>query len=358
MNTYEAVFDENSSEGVFAISLVHDPATRAHFVALSEQQIQLAAIDEKEFILAGVVLSPDVLIYRNQGGEEFNMTFSDKTVKDLCYAFTKNKFNNNSSEEHNNNSKIEGISFVENWIVRDEKNDTSISLGLKPKKGDWVSVAKCDNKEIYNKALAGEFKGFSIEAMLSLKKVNLKSEIKMESNLVSDFIKDVKTALGLDKPKEVKLGSVKSGDIDIMFDGDMLVIGEPVWVVAEDESKIPLPAGEYLMDEKNEMLIVSEEGVVGEIKNVEEVPAELEEAAPAVPNNEVLNQIKSLLIKYNEDANAKYDALTIRFDAMEKENKDLKENVVKLSQEPAAKKIVATPVALNSKGRLLEKLRG
>ena len=47
---------------------------------------------------------------------------------------------------------------------------------------------KCDNKEVYQDALDGKIKGFSIDAFLKLKEVNLKSNINM-SEIKSGFAK-------------------------------------------------------------------------------------------------------------------------------------------------------------------------
>ena len=371
MKTYEAIFDESEVDGVFGISLVQDPAMEGKFIALNKQQkenniVQFAAVDDKEYILVGLVLSPDKPIYRNQDGEEFEMFFTKDTVKNLCYAFTKNKFNNNSTEEHDANSKIAGISFVENWIVRDEKNDTSISLGLKPKVGDWISVAKCDNKEIYEKALSGEFTGFSIDAMIKLKQVNLKSNINM-SDITKTITDTIKAALGVSKeePKtvEVVLGSVKSADgqFAFMYDGEAPQEGAPIWIEAEDGTKVPVPVAEYEL-ETGMVLTVAEEGIIGSIT---EAQAEELEQAPNTGGddaNRVISQvqesIKSIMIKYNEDQEAKFDALDKQVKELLNFNKELKEQVLELSNEPAAKpKRQVAQIELNKKGRILSKLR-
>ena len=366
MITYEAIYDEDS-ENIFSVSLVESPAMESAFIALSKQEviertIKLAEVDKKEHTLLGVVLIPDRPVYRNQDGKEFYVTFPKETIKASAHDFFKKGFHRNSSLEHE--TKLTGISFVESWMIADPKNDTANAYNL-PKEdiveGAWVMKMKCDNEEVYQKALDGEIKGFSIDGLFKLnptKEVNLKSDNKMESNLVNDFITDVKTALGLNKPEvEVKLGSVLSGENTLYFDGEMLEIGGAVWLLGEDETKVPLPVGEYPLDEKEQILVVSEEGVVGEIKEavVEEAPAEL--AEPEAPSEGVLNQIKSLLIKYNEDNDAKFNALSIRFDEMKKENDTLKVELAEVSKEPAAKKIVATPVQLTAKGRILDKLR-
>ena len=358
MITYEAVFNGAKNDGVFGISLVADPAMEGLFVALKKQEpIQLKEIDKEQRILMGLILEPKKPVYRNQNGEEFNIVFSEDVIKELSHNFFKAGFQKNSTIEHD--TPIDGVTFVESWIVEDTKIDKSANFGFSYPKGSWIASMKVDSDEVWNDYVkTGKVQGFSVDAMIDLKEVNLKTEIKMESNLVNDFITDVKTALGLNKPEvEVKLGSVLSGENTLYFDGEMLEIGGAVWLLGEDETKVPLPVGEYPLDEKEQILVVSEEGVVGEIKEavVEEAPAEL--AEPEAPSEGVLNQIKSLLIKYNEDNDAKFNALSIRFDEMKKENDTLKVELAEVSKEPAAKKIVATPVQLTAKGRILDKLR-
>ena len=45
----------------------------------------------------GLVLEPNKPIYRNQGGEEFNIIFNKQTIKDLSYNFFKSSHQNNST---------------------------------------------------------------------------------------------------------------------------------------------------------------------------------------------------------------------------------------------------------------------
>ena len=371
MITYEAVFNRDEQKGIFDISFVKSPAMIGTWIAFSEGKkvkasdtIKLKNIDKEKRMLIGLVLQPNLEVYRKdeKTGEEYNIVFSEDVIEELIIEYSRQSNQNNSSIEHS--KKIEGVTFFENWRVQDPEIDKSALYGFNYPKGSWLTMAKIDNDEVWERYIkTGEVLGLSIEGMVGLspktdKEVNLKTEIKMESNLVKDFITDVKTALGLEKPEvEVKLGSVKSGDVDIMFDGEMLEIGGAVWVAGEDETKVPLPVGEYPLDEKEQILVVTDEGMVGEIKEavVEEEPAEL--AEPEAPSEGVLNQIKSLLIKYNEDNDAKFNALSIRFDEMKKENDTLKVELAEVSKEPAAKKIVATPVQLTAKGRILDKLR-
>ena len=357
IKTYEAIFDA-AKKNVYSISLVDDPAMESMFIALKKhnEPIKLAEVDKIERTLLGVVLIPDKPIYRNQNGEEFYITFPKETIQASAHNFFKSGFQLNSKLEHE--SEIDGISFVESWVVKDPKNDTANAYGLDKNdivEGSWIVKMKCENDEIYQKALSGEINGFSIDGLFNLKEVNLKSEIKMaeEKKSFKDQVNEVLVSLGI--TKEVKLGSVQSGDLTIEYDGEVLEVGTVVFVT-EGEERIALPDGEYPTDMG--MLVVAE-GVVTAV-NVEEAPVEEELATPTTPTSDEITQaIKSLLIKYSEEVDAKFEAINKDLVEFKKENETLKAEVVTLSNEPAAKSVKTEikQVELNKKGRILQSIR-
>jgi hypothetical protein len=64
------------------------------------------------------------------------------------------------------------------------------------------------------------------------------------------------------KEEEVKLGSVAGMDgMVFMFDGEAPEVGGAVWIMAEDETKVPVPVGEHQL-EGGGVLVVSEEGII------------------------------------------------------------------------------------------------
>lgn len=293
MKTYEVVFDKTKNKGVYGISLVHDPAMEGTFIALSKEdnKIKLAEIDKEQRILIGLVLEPNKPIYRNQDGEEFNIIFNEQTIKDLSQNFFMANNHKNSTIEHNDNQQLNGVTFYESWIVEDSKIDKSANFGMSYPKGSWIATMKVDNDEIWNNYVkTGEVKGFSVDAMVNLKEINLKSEINMSNQLV-ELLKDLpnKIALALN-PKDVEvvdevvvsLGSVKSADgsVTIEYDGEQLQAGSKVFV-ASPEGNLPLPVGEYEL-EGGLILVVVEEGVAAEIKEPGPVEEEMatEETAP------------------------------------------------------------------------------
>lgn len=350
MKTYEAIFNEEKVDGVFGISLVHDPAMEGVFVALKKQEeIHFAEIDVEQRILMGLVLEPNKPIYRNQNGEEFNIVFNEQTVKELSHGFFKSNSHKNSTVEHDENSKIEGVTFVESWIVEDSEKDKSANFGFNYPKGSWIATMKVDNDEIWNDYVkTGKVKGFSIDAMLSLKEVNLKSnininmsEIKKEFQSLTDRLL---VALSLkEKEIEIKLGTVKSSDGNITFEyqGDVLEAGVAIVAIGEDGSKIPVPVGQYELEDGS-ILIVEQEGIISSVgqPEKEEEASEMESDMPSM--SDIENAIKSIMIKYSEQ-NKKNE------DFFKTEITELKKQIFELSEQPATNKINSQPTVNKNK---------
>ena len=342
LKTYQATFKEDT-DGVFSISLVNDPATQELFIALSSQEkIQLAEVDKEQRVLMGLVLQPDQLIYRKNEKtlEEFNIVFNSETIKELSHNFFKSGFQLNSKLEHE--EVIKGVTIVESWLVENPKVDKSTNFGMEYPKGSWMATMKIDNDDIWNKYVkTGSVQGFSIDAMVDLKEVNLKSNIEMaeEKKSFKEQVNEVLVSVGL--MKEIKLGSVMSGDVNIEYDGDVLEVGTPVFVV-QGEERIPLPDNDY----PTEMgLVVVKDGLVvsvGEAEVVEEAAVEPTASAPS--NDELTQAIKSLLIKYSEENDAKLKEVTDSIVEFKTQNETLKAEVLELSKEPATKPITSAPV--------------
>lgn len=158
---------KDESEGVFAISLVDEPAIEENFVALSAHEIELKVVDEERRIVVGFALVPDKKIYRRQKvGEEvkeFNIYFSKETVSKTAELFMKKLNLDKFTVDHA--KQVDGISVIESWVVEDPKQDKSNLYKLDPKGGEWVVMAKVYNDAVWNEVKDGKYKGFSIEGM-------------------------------------------------------------------------------------------------------------------------------------------------------------------------------------------------
>jgi len=357
MKTFEAKFKKNLS-GVFAISLVKKPATQENFIALSEDEkvIKLTEINKEERILMGLVLQPNQLIYRRHGDNEFNIVFSEDTIKELSHNFFKKGFQLNSKLEHE--APIDGVTFVESWIVENSSIDKSTNYGMSYPKGSWIATMKVDNDDIWNNYIkTGDLLGFSVDAMVDLEEVNFKTDIEMTEEKKSLLEKmELWFTENILNKKEIKLGSTISGDVKIEFDGETLEKGSSLFVMAEDE-KVPLPDGEYPTDDYG--VIMAKDGILEDFKkeSYDEKKEEKKEDEKVEMKNDNFEELMKLLMsKQEESFNSRLEAIKLSY---QDEIKSLKSEVVTLKEQPASNPIVSTPtqVELNSSGKLLEKLR-
>ena len=375
MKRYEGKYNKKS-KGVFAISLVNAPATEETFIAMAKQEkiVKFAKVDEEQRILMGLVLQPEQLIYRvDEDGNEFEMFFSAETIKDFSQNFFQSGFQLNSKLEHD--EPIEGVTFVESWLVENPKVDKSAAFGLEYPKGSWLVSMKVDNDDIWNNYIkTGELKGFSIDGMVELEEVNFKSNIQMSKSNKNILALLKQIVSGAEQEVEVTLGSVKSGDLDIQFDGETLEVGTAVFLIADESEKVSLADGTYKIDEGGE--IVVKDGLVesmSEAEAEEEVAPEAEEVVEAELEEEVIEEVNAdeesmkvikeilddMFKAYAESMEIKMSEMLTKLSDIEAKNVELKEQVVTLSAQPSVEPVSSQPkqVTLTKQGRILEAIK-
>ena len=169
MQTIELFIKDEDQDGVFAISLVDEPAIESDFLALSKQSnnkfnIKLKEIDKKRKVVVGYALIPDLEIPRVKDGKEFNIVMSKETVALAAKLYMKNLNLANVTSQHE--KPVQGCCVIESWVIEDPKNDKAniYKLDPKPVGGEWVVMMALTDEE-YKKVEDGEYNGFSIEAM-------------------------------------------------------------------------------------------------------------------------------------------------------------------------------------------------
>ena len=161
----ELLIDETEEiTGIEAVSLVRFPAIETDFVYLSKvKDNKMAfAMDEDKRLLVGPALIPEKLIMRlDENDQEYDVFFSKETVRHAMELFMREARTNEHTLEHN--SKIEGVTVVESWLVEDAKKDKSALYGFDLPVGTWMLSVKVNNMDIWEKVKAKEVRGFSIE---------------------------------------------------------------------------------------------------------------------------------------------------------------------------------------------------
>ena len=144
------------------------------------------------------------------------------------------------------------------------------------------------------------------------------------------ILNKVKELLGM----EVKLEQRKLEDGVTVIEADAFEPDNEVMIVTEDEQMIPLPVGEYVMEGGEEVLVVTEEGLISEIKAKEEEVEEqvVEEEAKKDDKEEEEMAEESRPIKKTVESIVKETFFT-EIENLKKENAELKSKLENLSSD-------------------------
>lgn len=362
MRVYELFINDEMKDGLDALSVVLEPAMEGKYVALKKQAVKqtFAKVDDKKKILMGVIMKPNKRIYRYdaESKEEYEVFFSEQTVRRASELYFKNNKQVNVNLEHNSKDELNAYVF-ESWIVEDVEKDKSAIYNLGAEVGDWVGTMKFENDEDYQRALENGT-GFSLEGVFS-EKVILNKVSNMDFKQMKDeIVNDLKSFFS----KSVKMGTAKlmDGGATLEFEGDTPQAGASINLVTPDGA-VPAPVGEHELED-GKVIVITEAGIIAEVKEkeVEEVEVEVEQAKEVAPTTamdttgELKDMISSILVKFAEELDAKIEA---KFSQNQKAVEDLK---VELSSQPAVEKTKVAPIekevklATSLKGRLAESL--
>ena len=167
MDIIELILDEENEEmvGIEAVSIVENPAIESDFIAMSDQEIKLAKVDDEKRIVMGAALIPSKPIFRRDGDETYYVYFSEDTVRRSSELFFQNGNQSNATLEHQ--MKASGLTVVESWIIEGEQDKSRI-YGLDAPKGTWMISMKITDDKLWGEIKEGKkYKGFSIEGFYS-----------------------------------------------------------------------------------------------------------------------------------------------------------------------------------------------
>jgi hypothetical protein len=194
MKLYELKIEDETTDEVFAISLVESPAIEVNWVAFDKEQLMFASINKEQKMILGPVLIPEKRILRIDGeGQPYEVFFSKETVKKLAQNYLMKKYTDSATLEHD--KKIKGVHLVESWI-KEGKLDKSNNYGMNLPEGTWVGLFKITDDKIWNDYVkTGKVKGLSVEALMEHKLVKASAEeVYLEKN-VEDLTEEEATLL-------------------------------------------------------------------------------------------------------------------------------------------------------------------
>ena len=221
MNLFELIIDDELTDGIFAMSLVSDPAIEAHGMFFHKGEVEFKEIKEEGLFVAPILI-PNKKILRVDGeNKPYEVFFTPQTVKRLSQLYLEKKYQDSVTLEHN--SKVDGVVMVESWIKESETKDKSNLYGLNVPVGSWLGTFKIDSEDIKQKFRTGEVSAISIEGIFEHVETKMSSEsIYLEKevdemteeeareliNLIIDMLQGNEVSISSTYPGEISSGSI------------------------------------------------------------------------------------------------------------------------------------------------------
>jgi hypothetical protein len=165
------------------------------------------------------------------------------------------------------------------------------------------------------------------------------------------LLNKVRELLGM----EIKLEQRKLEDGVTIIEADAFEAEAEVVIITEDEQRIPLPVGEYKMED-GMILVITEEGIISEIKEEaaeEEVIEEEAEKEYEEKEEEMATEEAKPVKKVVESVSK--ETYFSEIEALKKENEELKSQIEKLSKveevtEEVVEEVVEEKTELSTEG--------
>ena len=310
----------------YAISMVESPAIESDFVALSKEEEKRVFLESEErHIVYGAALIPDKDIYRNNGEQEFYISFTKESIEKMSQDFMKNYRQNEVTLDHD--EMANDITITESWLVEDPYKDKANALGINVPKGTWMIGMKVNQIDVWDRVKSGELKGFSVESMISLEDFSKQNTNNMNIETNDMFWDKLKNILKDTFSKKVEEPTVEELAANSGFTNVEDYQKEVEAVNAElEEQNAEEPAVEPTVEPTVEEPKPAEEQKVDE-------PVVEEPKVEEKPKEDNTKHLEELIGSLKEEINA-----------LKEMNSGLNDKVKELSKEPSAK-----PVNTNAK---------
>ena len=310
----------------YAISMVESPAIESDFVALSKEEEKRVFLESDErHMVYGAALIPDKDIYRNNGEQEFYISFTKESIEKMSQDFMKNYRQNEVTLDHD--EMANDITITESWLVEDPYKDKANALGINVPKGSWMIGMKVNQIDVWDRVKSGELKGFSVESMISLEDFSKQNTNNMNIETNDMFWDKLKNILKDTFSKKVEEPTVDELAANSGFTNVEDYQKEVEAVKAElEEQNAEEPTVEHIVEPTVEEPKPAEEPKVDE-------PAVEEPKVEEKPKEDNTKHLEELIGSLKEEINA-----------LKEMNSGLSDKVKELSKEPSAK-----PVNTNAK---------
>ena len=254
--------DETKDIEMIVNSFVSEPATEKEWLFFNRKKQVLNFYDDEQQIVTSVVMLANTPIYRNDDGYEYKLVFTPEAIKKMAFDyFSKNNFNKISIEH--DGKEIEGAAILLESYFVDNVKSVPQKFGKIPE-GSWIMSYKVVDKDLWTMIKEKKLRGFSVEVIADLKKLNLN----LSKNKNQQNEKNMKKEKEKNKQKQQFADAVTDQGVNVTFEA--LEVGQLIYAVAEDGTKVTLEQGTYLLNFEDKVyeVVVDENGTITEINEV------------------------------------------------------------------------------------------
>lgn len=163
MRLFELIVADEEQDGVFALSLVDEPAIESHGVFFNRSDVQFAETNEEGLFVAPILIPDKKILRVDASGVPYEVYLSKETVKKLAHMYLKKKYQDSFTIQHD--KKVDNITLVESWVTDSTMKDKSKEYGLTVPAGTWMGLMSVDSEELREKFRSGEVSAISIEGI-------------------------------------------------------------------------------------------------------------------------------------------------------------------------------------------------
>lgn len=269
------------------VSFVANPAIKIKGFAFEDIIKMYFSKDQQ--VVAGPVLIPDMLIYRNDPEMgEYNVMFSAEDIlkiRDRILLMNDNKLIN---IDHSNKMTPSHIQSM--WITTGDQYERSKSYGFNLPEGSLFFEVKVTDTQFWNEEIIhNEKNAFSIEGLFSMMKINLseiiknKNEIQMNEELIKLIQDSIKVALNA--PVEAAIDAPIDQPSGPSMEEAIALINELASRLADLEAQVATLTTEEVTEPSDEPVAMAEAPIALE----EVVPESIIVPAPIVTKSENFN---------------------------------------------------------------------
>jgi len=167
----------DNADGLQYISIVDKPAIKSTFLCFSEDvKEQFSIQDEEKHIISGLVLIPDLPIFRKKDNRGYYVKFSKNTIEQLVEKFFNEQKTLSINVDHS--IPVDNVVIIESYFINHER-------GISPKEfanypdGSWYISMKVNDDDLWQHIKNGQLNGFSVEGLFELVELSDVSDIEI-----------------------------------------------------------------------------------------------------------------------------------------------------------------------------------